>query len=371
MLEFIGNSVVFILVVLLFFAGWGTKWASAMLRDGVENRSAVLGASVALGVFGIRYIMQVLKSVELEAKVKSLEEAAIPPVTLTDGEKNAITESIQGAAKDATSVQPLSDVIGLESVKQEVQHLSHFIATQKKRKSVGLPTQRVNLHLVFTGNPGTGKTMIAREIAKIYKSYGVLEKGHLVETDRSGLVAEYLGQTAVKTKEIVQRAMGGVLFIDEAYALLDDSGNGGYGKEAIDTLLKEMEDKRDAFVVIVAGYVREMENFVNSNPGLRSRFSKTIAFPDYSSEELLQIFELTAKKSGYVISSDARNRLARWLVNDAPLGEKGFGNARFVRNLFEKTLIAQAQRVASPEVEGKEALQQITHSDIELGIASV
>jgi SpoVK/Ycf46/Vps4 family AAA+-type ATPase len=211
--------------------------------------------------------------------------------------------------------------------------------------------------------------MIAREIAKIYMSYGLLKKGHLVETDRAGLVGEYVGQTAIKTKEKIAEAMGGVLFIDEAYSLLD--GSGGYGKEAIDTLLKEMEDSRDEFVVIVAGYGKEMGEFINSNPGLQSRFSTVINFPDYSAEELMQIFELAAKKDGSIVADDARDWLAQWLNSSAPLGAKGFGNGRFVRNLFEKTVVAQSHRLAEINAVEKEVLQLIGISDIKVGASAI
>lgn len=283
-------------------------------------------------------------------------------VQLTDDEKTAISQAIQNSTSKNSLVDPLTEMIGLNSVKEEIKKLRSFIEVQAKRQSIGLSKQKVNLHIVLTGNPGTGKTMVAREIAKIYKSYGLLSSGHLIETDRSGLVAEYVGHTAIKTKEIIAKAQGGVLFIDEAYALLDQEG-GGFGKEAIDTLLKEMEDKRDSFVVIVAGYKTEMQSFVNSNPGLKSRFSRIIDFPDYSAEELLQIFELTVKKSNYRLSNEARNALAGYL-SSLEIGIKGFGNGRFIRNLFENSIIVHAERLAKSKIFDDESLKEINADDI-------
>lgn len=326
-----------------------------------------IGVSVVLGIFSLNLVALFARSTELEQRVSELVAGHSPRVSLTEDDKTRISDAvakIDGNQRDET---PLAHVIGLAEVKKEIQQLSHFIASQKKRELAGLPRQKISLHLVFTGNPGTGKTMVAREIAKIYRSYGILEKGHLVETDRAGLVGEYVGQTAVKTKDKVSEAIGGVLFIDEAYSLVDKLSAGGYGQEAIDTLLKEMEDKRDSLVVIVAGYGREMESFISSNPGLKSRFSRTITFSDYSIEELMQIFELLAKTDGYIIESGAREWLAQWISKEAPIGKKGFGNGRFMRNLFEKTIVAQAHRLETSNVSSKDALQLILRCDIESG----
>ena len=226
-----------------------------------------------------------------------------------------------------------------------------------------MKSPNMSLHCVFTGNPGTGKTTVARILAGIYRDMGVLKRGHLVETDRSGLVAEYVGQTAVKTNKIVDDALDGVLFIDEAYSLAQ-GGRDDYGKEAITTLLKRMEDDRDRLVVILAGYTDEMENFINSNPGLRSRFNRYINFPDYSAEELYNIFLLNAKKNEYTLTEEAlqylKERLAA-IVTDKP---KDFGNARYVRNLFEKAIEAQSNRLALKAELTKEDLTQITKSDL-------
>ena len=205
----------------------------------------------------------------------------------------------------------LNSLIGLASVKTEVETLTNFIKIQQTRAAKGLKTSAVSYHCVFTGNPGTGKTTVARILAKIYKKLGVVSKGHLVETDRAGLVAEYVGQTAVKTNKIIDSALDGVLFIDEAYSLISGSEN-DFGKEAIATLLKRMEDNRDRLIVILAGYTKNMKDFIDSNPGLQSRFNRYIEFPDYSADELLQIFEANMKKYEYRFGEGAREYLQQY-----------------------------------------------------------
>ena len=258
----------------------------------------------------------------------------------------------------------LDDMIGLESVKQSIRTLSNFIKINHKREELGMKVPTISYHCVFSGNPGTGKTTVARILAGIYRDLGVLKKGHLVETDRSGLVAEYVGQTAVKTNKIIDEALDGVLFIDEAYSLAQ-GGDSDYGKEAIATLLKRMEDDRDRLVVILAGYTNEIEEFINSNPGLRSRFNRYIHFPDYSADELYQIFLLNANKNEYQLADEVRFFLQRkfeQVVVDKP---KDFGNARYVRNLFEKAVEAQANRLALlPEI-NREILTEIQVADIQ------
>ena len=221
----------------------------------------------------------------------------------------------------------------------------------------------VSYHCVFSGNPGTGKTTVARILAGIYKDLGVLKKGHLVETDRSGLVAEYVGQTAVKTNKIIDNALDGVLFIDEAYSLVQ-GGSEDYGSEAIATLLKRMEDDRDRLVVILAGYTNEMEEFINSNPGLRSRFNRYIHFEDYTAEELYKIFLLNAEKNEYTLADDVKEYLLKKLEDVVANKPKDFGNARYIRNLFEKTVEAQANRLASEPKITKELLVEIKKEDI-------
>ena len=256
----------------------------------------------------------------------------------------------------------LNEYIGLDTVKKEVESLINLVTVQKMRKENGLPVNDLSLHMVFSGNPGTGKTMVARLMARIYKSLGILSKGHLVEVDRSGLVAGYVGQTAIKTGEAIQKAMGGVLFIDEAYALTNRGGN-DYGQEAVDTLLKAMEDHRDDLIVIVAGYTELMEEFVHSNPGLESRFNRFLNFPDYTVQEMMDIFDMRCRKSGYELAEDARG-LLRSLLALLSLDVKGFGNARGVRNLFERTVAAQANRLAALPDVTREMLMTLTADDL-------
>jgi len=259
--------------------------------------------------------------------------------------------------------EELNSLIGLASVKTEISTLTNFIKIQQERQSKGLKTSQPSYHCVFTGNPGTGKTNVARIVAEIYKELGILKKGHLVETDRSGLVAEYVGQTAVKTNKIIDTALDGVLFIDEAYSLISESGN-DYGKEAIATLLKRMEDNRDRLVVILAGYTAEMQNFIDSNPGLQSRFNRYIEFPDYSAEELYQIFELNLKQFDYTIAENAIIPLQEYLAKTVVGKDKNFGNARFVRNLFEKAIERQANRLSKEVDLTNDKLSEICFVDI-------
>ena len=265
--------------------------------------------------------------------------------------------------EEANGMEQLNQLIGLKLVKSEVTTLINYITIQNMRITKGMKAPSLSYHCVFTGNPGTGKTTVARILAGIYKELGILKKGHLVETDRSGLVAEYVGQTAVKTNKIIDSAMDGVLFIDEAYSLITNSSN-DYGKEAIATLLKRMEDDRERLIVILAGYTNEMKEFIDSNPGLQSRFNRYIEFKDYSEEELLQIFLSNLKKYEYVITDEATEKIKQ-LINKAIINkDHNFGNARWVRNIFEKTLEIQANRLASDRTISNESLTTITEYDI-------
>ena len=267
--------------------------------------------------------------------------------------------------------QELDDLIGLESVKQEVRSLANFVKLQKQREAQGLKTAKVSYHLVFYGSPGTGKTTVARIVGRIYKDLGVLKKGHTVETDRAGLCGEYVGKTGPKTDTVISKALDGVLFIDEAYSLVPEGGAGNdYGQEAISTILKRMEDYRDRLVVIVAGYKDEMQRFIDSNPGLQSRFNRYIDFPDYSSGELTDIFKMYMKKNQYTLAPDAEEYLKEQFEYAVAHKDRNFGNARFARNVFEKSIQQQANRLAGQTNLDKGRLSELTIEDLQGGFAS-
>ena len=259
----------------------------------------------------------------------------------------------------------LNELIGLAGIKKEVNNLINMVTVHNMRRQHGLKTVDMSLHMVFSGNPGTGKTMIARLMSRIYCSLGVLSKGHLVEVDRSGLVAGYVGQTATKTSEVIQKALGGVLFIDEAYALSNGKAENDFGQEAIDTLLKAMEDHREDLVVIVAGYDGLMDEFIHSNPGLESRFNRFLHFDDYTVDEMLDILDLQLRKGQYQLDEGARTAVKEY-IEIANTSSIAFGNARGVRNIFERLLVAQANRISALEtIPDKEALMTITADDVE------
>jgi SpoVK/Ycf46/Vps4 family AAA+-type ATPase len=255
----------------------------------------------------------------------------------------------------------LDGLIGLAEVKAEVRRLTDLIRVGRMRAEVDLPVADRSNHLVFTGNPGTGKTTVARLLAQIYRTLGVVERGHLVEVDRTSLVAGFVGQTAPLVTKRFDEADEGMLFIDEAYSLIRGSES-DFGREAVDTLVKLVEDRRDRVVVVVAGYPDEMTAFLDVNPGLRSRFPRTVFFPDYSTQDLLAIFDLLADKNGYELADDARARLVE--VLDAVPREEGFGNGRLARNLLEETMACQASRVVALEDPTRDDLALLTAADI-------
>lgn len=261
-------------------------------------------------------------------------------------------------------LRELEELIGLTEVKKEITSLINLIKVKRLREKYHLPQLEMSYHMVFSGSPGTGKTTVARLVARIYKELGILSKGDLVETDRAGLVAGYVGQTALKVTEVVERAIGGVLFIDEAYALTQNIGSNDFGGEAIDTLVKLMEDHRDNLVVIAAGYTDEMKQFLRSNTGLVSRFNKFIEFPDYTKEELLSILDAMAQKSGFMIEDDAMQTMDTYLGKLQADQKKEFGNARGIRNVFEKLVVNQANRVITYESPTLEQLSMIVQHDV-------
>lgn len=277
-------------------------------------------------------------------------------------DNNILSNTEDANENSASAIKELESLIGLSSVKSDVEELVSLVKLNVMRKTKGLPEIPVSLHLVFTGNPGTGKTTVARILAKIYKEIGILSKGQLVEVDRSGLVAGYVGQTAIKTQEKIQEAIGGILFIDEAYTLVKDGND--FGQEAIDTLLKAMEDKRENLVVIVAGYPELMKKFISSNPGLRSRFNKYIHFDDYSINELVAIFDRIIGKYHYTITDEAKRMVMDKIALKVSEKDASFANAREIRNMFEHIVSAQALRVAKMNNPSEEDITQITEEDI-------
>jgi SpoVK/Ycf46/Vps4 family AAA+-type ATPase len=261
------------------------------------------------------------------------------------------------------ALKELESLTGLDVVKKQVKELTALVRVQKMRRAAGLPVAVMSHHLVFRGNPGTGKTTVARLIGRIYAALQVVPEGHVIETDRAGLVAEYVGQTAIKTSEAFAKARGGVLFIDEAYTLARDAGSSsGFGQEAIDTLVKLMEDHRDDTVVIAAGYPNEMDSFIAANPGLRSRMPRTIDFPDYTDDELLTIFAGMCRDAGYTATASAKRRVRELLAVSAR--GPSFGNARAVRTLFEQAVQVQALRLADEKKPTRGELRALTADDV-------
>lgn len=282
---------------------------------------------------------------KIERKAKSEENKNI------DKDKNLEIEALK----------ELNSLIGLNKVKQIINELYALEQVQIKRKNAGLATDPIVLHMVFKGNPGTGKTTVARILGKLLKGIGVLSKGHVVEVERADLVGEYIGHTAHRVQENVKKSLGGILFVDEAYSLAR-GGEKDFGKEAIDTLVKAMEDYKDEFILILAGYRDEMEYFLNTNPGLRSRFPIQIDFPDYTIDELLQIAELMVKNRQYILTDSAKRKIMKVLINDNTTRE--IGNARLVRNIIERAIRKHAVRIMNKKTITKDDLMIIDSIDI-------
>lgn len=288
-----------------------------------------------------------------DAVIPSVQQPATSqPAAVQTAETRQQTEETEEKEPEKTLdelMEELNKLIGLKKVKEDVQSLINLVKIRNIRKERGMDSPDMSLHMVFSGNPGTGKTTIARLLAEIYKAMGLLSKGHLTEVDRSGLVGGYVGQTAIKVRDVVKKAMGGVLFIDEAYSLTVNRGATDFGFEAVDTLLKYMEDNRDDLIVIVAGYPEPMEEFLNSNPGLKSRFNKYLHFDDYTPEELIGILKLNAKKADLVLSEEAEKFAAEFFTKRCENRPANYANGRDVRNFFEKALVNQANRLAAME----------------------
>jgi type VII secretion ATPase EccA len=319
---------------------------------------------LSIGSFVLLLIVGIF--VDDEEKKDAEEETAQKTEQVEKKDSVIVNEPLEG-----DPYAELDDLIGLNSVKKEVRSLANFVKVQKQREAQGLKTAKVSYHLVFYGSPGTGKTTVARIVGRIYKDLGVLKKGHTLETDRGGLVAKYMGQTALKTDTVIQQALDGVLFIDEAYSLVPEGGNGqDYGQEAISTLLKRMEDYRDRLVVIIAGYKNEMQRFIDSNPGLQSRFNRYIDFPDYSGVELTDIFKMYMKKNQYTLADDAEEFLKEQFEYAVAHKDRNFGNARFARNVFEKSIQSQANRLEGMTNLSKEQLTELTVDDLKGGFSA-
>lgn len=294
---------------------------------------------------------------EREAAMQRIQEERVAQI------KEEINK-INHAKQLQVLLDELKGLVGLREVKTEIQSLINLIKVKKMRESYQMPSMDVSYHMVFTGNPGTGKTTVARLVAQIYKELGILSKGHLVEVDRAGLVAGYVGQTAIKVKEVVEKAMGGILFIDEAYSLSNKNDANDFGGEAIDTLVKMMEDHRDDLVIIVAGYKEEMDEFLKTNTGLISRFNKFINFEDYTNDELMQILSMFAEKSGLDIAEDAMEDIKGSLEKMDEEKKFLFGNGRGMRNTFESILVKQADRIVQLDLPTEEELKRIILEDV-------
>lgn len=305
-------------------------------------------------------------SIQKETR-QAIEEENKDNSSFSQSEAAKVTEEKPVVISDILGPDPfeeLNGMIGLDSVKAEVKSLANYIKLMKDREAKGLKSPNISYHCVFSGNPGTGKTTVARILARIYRDLGVVSKGHLVETDRNGLIGSYVGQTGPKTNALIDSALGGVLFIDEAYGLLDNDG-GGYGDEAIATLLKRMEDDRDDLVVIVAGYTNEMKKFIDANPGLQSRFTRYINFPDYNPEELYKIFLARMKPYSLSLSQEATESLKACLNQVFSNKTRNFGNGRYVRNLFENSVTCMANRLSKKNNPTDAELSTISKEDIE------
>jgi len=309
---------------------------------------------------GFSDIIGTIKQAENAAK-ELLRETSSNVKKDNGTEQPSAEEQAEEAPVEEKSLEELLEIldilVGLDNIKQSVKSLINYVKVRKLREENELPNPPLSLHMVFTGNPGTGKTTVARILSELYRAIGVLSKGQLVEVDRSGLVAGFVGQTAIKTSEVVTSALGGILFIDEAYALAPEIGTGNdFGREAIETLLKLMEDHRDDLIIIVAGYDEPMERFITSNPGLESRFNRYFFFPDYNSEQLYEIFDMMCKKSEYILTEDAKEYAKEFFITIYETREENFGNARHVRNFFENIVTVHSDRVS--------VIEELTRDDL-------
>jgi len=303
-----------------------------------------------------------IETAESTGKKKDPENSKTPQVP---EEETQAEEEPKNEKTQEELLEILDALVGLENIKQSVKSLINYVKIRNLREENELPNPPMSLHMVFAGNPGTGKTTVARILSELYKAIGVLSKGQLVEVDRSGLVAGFVGQTAIKTSEVVASALGGILFIDEAYALAPDAGAGNdFGRESIETLLKLMEDNRDDLIVIVAGYSEPMERFITSNPGLESRFNRYFYFEDYNSEQLYDIFDSMCVKSEYILTEEAKEYAREFFRKLYEMREENFGNARHVRNFFENIVTVHSDRVSKLDGHTRDDLTMVILEDL-------
>ena len=343
-------------------------------REELERSLKPAGAYLD-SLSGFADLLGTIKQAEDAAKELLDETKPVPPAAASKaGDSPASPEAaVVQEAVDAEKAPTLEELparldalVGLENIKQNVKSLINYVKIRKLRVENELPNPPLSLHMVFMGNPGTGKTTVARILSELYRAIGVLSKGQLVEVDRSGLVAGFVGQTAIKTSDAVKSALGGILFIDEAYSLAPDTGSGNdFGHEAIETLLKLMEDHRDDLIVIVAGYSEPMERFISSNPGLESRFNRYFMFEDYDSDELYAIFNSMCSKSEYALTEDAVEYAREHFRLLYELRDENFGNARHVRNFFENIVSVHSDRVSAQDGHTREDLTIVLREDLE------
>lgn len=340
----------------------GTNYLGTTINAVYKFAQAIVKSDGSVDLQDLETLSQIWQRLHTYQKLENYQAgfASIPATESSESPEDILEQALA----------ELSDLIGMENIKEEVRTLANFLKVQKIRVDRGLAKTSVSLHAVFCGPPGTGKTTVARLMSRIFHGLEFLSKGHLIETDRSGMVAGYVGQTAKKVDDLVDSALDGVLFIDEAYSLVPGESGRDFGQEAIDVLLKRMEDYRDRLVVIVAGYTDEMATFIESNPGLESRFNRYFYFNDYKPEELLAILEKMCGKSHFKLSNEAREKL-RSIFEDLYVNrDHNFGNARLIRNLFERMIERQANRLAVLTSLSDETLTTLLPEDIPAQVGS-
>lgn len=362
-----GNTDAYIYVTLLSLLG-------DLERDELEQLASSLGFKYGWNPALKKLLEKQADQQNLGELIKMKSNNQRDPISTIDDELTSIKRDMNVSSIPVNNSQideedilaNLNRLIGLKSLKNDVRSLINRLKIQRERERHNLKSMPVSLHSVFCGSPGTGKTTVARHLGVIYQKLGFLKKGHTIETDRAGLVAGYVGQTALKTDEVVKSALDGVLFIDEAYALAPKGSGNDFGREAIDTILKRMDDYRDRLVVIVAGYDDEMKRFVETNPGLESRFRRYFYFEDYQPLEMLDIFEGFCRENHFSLVDATRDRLRQEFDRLYADRGQGFGNGRLVRNIFESTVEQQANRLISLPSLTKENMEKIVPEDIVL-----